>query len=170
MSTVCSPVVDKRVMAQLAPLLRYPHESLHSLPAFEAAAIPHDAEDALRDFLAEVSVLSLGEQKSLYTDTFDLAAVCSPYLGVHLFDEESRDRARLMVGLRMNGVEGPELPDHIAEVLTFASRFNDDDWGDLVELVLLPALARMEEILRPSANPYRHLIAAAAALCRGGPS
>jgi nitrate reductase assembly molybdenum cofactor insertion protein NarJ len=170
MSSVCTPVADKRVMAQLAPLLRYPHEPLHTLPAFETGAVPHDAEDALRDFLREISLLSLGQQQSLYTDTFDLAPVCSPYLGVHLFDEESRDRARLMVGLRMNGVEGPELPDHVAEVLGFASRFNEEDWGDLVELVLLPALTRMEEILRPSANPYRHLIAAAAALCRGGPS
>jgi nitrate reductase assembly molybdenum cofactor insertion protein NarJ len=170
MSAILSPVADKLVLAQLAPLLRYPHEALRSLPSFEGAAIPHDAEDGLRDFLSEIGLLSLGQQQSLYTDTFDLSPVCSPYLGVHLFDEESRDRARLMVGLRMNGVEGPELPDHIAEVFGCTSRFNDEDWGDLVELVLLPALTRMEEILRPTANPYRHLIAAATALCRGGPS
>lgn len=107
------------------------------------------------------------ELQSIYTSTFDLAPSCSPYLGTHLFGDESRDRARLMVGLRAAGIEGNELPDHIAEVLAFAPRFGEDEWNDLVVLVLEPALTKMDALLRATSNPYREVVAEALALCRG---
>jgi nitrate reductase assembly molybdenum cofactor insertion protein NarJ len=105
--------------------------------------------------------------QSIYTATFDLAPSCSPYLGTHLFGDDSRDRARLMVGLRAAGVAGEELPDHIAEVLAFAPRFSEEEWRELVPLVIEPALAKMDALLRETSNPYRNAVAEALALCRG---
>lgn len=61
-----------------------------------------------------------------------------------------------------------ELPDHIAEVLANARLFDDEEWRELEELVLRPALAKMEALLGATNNPYRHLVAAA--LSRGGTS
>ena len=115
------------------------------------------------------------ELQAVYTTTFDLGPSCSPYLGVHLFSEEGRDRARLMVGLKLAYRRGgklpsAELPDHISEVLAFAPHFGDEEWADLVRLVLIPALTKMNDILGPTSNPYRLAVAAAAALCRGGNS
>lgn len=107
------------------------------------------------------------ELQPVYTATFDLAPSCSPYLGTHLFGDDSRDRVRLMIGLRRAGMNGNELPDHVAEVLAFAPRFSEEEWRDLVPLVLEPALAKMDEILRDTANPYREVVAEALALCRG---
>jgi nitrate reductase assembly molybdenum cofactor insertion protein NarJ len=107
------------------------------------------------------------ELQSIYTATFDLAPSCSPYLGTHLFGDDSRDRARLMIGLRGAGVAGEELPDHVAEVLAFAPRFSEEEWRELVPLVLEPALAKMDALLRETSNPYRNAVAEALALCRG---
>jgi nitrate reductase assembly molybdenum cofactor insertion protein NarJ len=78
-----------------------------------------------------------------------------------------------MVGLRMSyrragDADAAELPDHVAEVMGFASRFDDEEWRDLVPLVLAPALAKMDALLRPTSNPYRHLIAAARQLSETG--
>ena len=105
--------------------------------------------------------------QAVYTTTFDLAPSCSPYLGTHLFADDSGDRARLMIGLRAAGVGGDELPDHIAEVLAHAPKFREEEWSELVPLVLVPALTRMDALLRETANPYRHAVAEALALCRG---
>ena len=111
------------------------------------------------------------ELAQIYTSTFDLAPSCSPYLGVHLFGDENPDRARLMVGLRLAyeraGIsEGEELPDHIANVLAFAAR-DSEEREELIQLVLAPALAKMNEILAPTSNPYRHVVAEALHLCGG---
>ena len=125
------------------------------------------AADALAKFAAEVEPLDPGAAQSTYTHTFDLAPSCSPYLGAHLFDEESRDRARLMVGLRMTyrragiDLDDRELPDHISLVLDCAPSFEEEEWCDLGRLILVPALKKMEEILRPTTNPWRHLFGAA---------
>ena len=119
-----------------------------------------------------MAVLDLGEQQMAYTSTFDVAPACSPYLGTHLFGDDMRDRSRLMVGLRMTYARGTEeeLPDHIAEVIDFADRYEEEEWGELRQLVLLPALTRMEEILAATSNPYRHLIRATRHLTEGSDS
>ena len=137
----------------LASLFRYPDTPL---------AIP----DTLEAFAAEMAELDLSEQQSTYTSTFDLAPSCTPYLGIHLFGDENPDRARLMVGLklaykRLGLAPTSELPDHVAEVLAFAERDDVEERDELRQFVLVPALTRMNDILSPTANPYRHLVAAA---------
>ena len=111
------------------------------------------------------------ELSTIYTSTFDLAPSCSPYVGVHLFGDENADRARLMVGLRLaykriGMSEGDEMPDHIANVLAFAAR-QPEERDDLMHMVLVPALRKMNEILAPTSNPYREVVAEALKACGG---
>ncbi len=187
----------------LAPLFRYPD-----------AAFPRHVDEArrvvpaLEAFARETATLDRASLEITYTSTFDLAPSCSPHLGAHLFGDDSRARARLMLGLqqaigtpasrselqqsagtpasrrlagrrprRPEGLGGEdaagpaagtaafhELPDHIAEVLANASAFDENEWRELEELVLLPALAKMNEILAATENPYRHLVTATQSL------
>lgn len=170
----------QRAFAAIAPLLRYPDAMTdeHVAAAFCAwadagtaargcATTAVRATEHLGRFALEIKALDLRERQALYTSTFDLAPSCSPYLGAHRFGDESPERARLMVGLRMRyGSErAAELPDHAAEVFAFARNFYEEEWNDLRELVVKPALDAMSAILSPTANPYRHLLAAARALC-----
>lgn len=142
----------RQKLAEVAPLLRYPER----LP--ESNGARH--LDAFFDAIASSDLASL---QSAYSATFDLAPACSPYLGDHVFGDEHRRRARLMAGLRARyGAGGGELPDHIAEVLSFAPHFRDDEWRDLASLVLAPALRKMNAALAESSTPYRHLVAAVA--------
>jgi nitrate reductase assembly molybdenum cofactor insertion protein NarJ len=140
----------------LAPLLRYPDDAYLARVETAQKDFPIDA------FREAIGGFAVAHLQAIYTNTFDLAPSCSPYLGIHLFGEEGRERAALMLGLRSCGVaaDGRELPDHLAEVLEHAGRFDGEEWTDLRELVLKPALARMEGLLASTPNPYRHLIAA----------
>jgi len=150
---------------RLAPLFRYPDRDLAQI----VVSVPE-----LRDFGSEIEKLPLSELQATYTATFDLAPSCSPYLGVHLFGDENRDRGRLMVGLRQSYERvsmrnDAELPDHIAEVFAFAEHAPPDEWRDLESLVIKPALQKMNDILATTANPYRHLINAALLQVNRGP-
>ncbi|MFZ2492456.1 MAG: hypothetical protein WA208_13320, partial [Thermoanaerobaculia bacterium] len=125
----------------------------------------------LDDFANAIGDLSASAREIAYTSTFDLAPSCSPYLGVQLFGDDSRDRARLMVGLRMTyktpaGGFGGELPDHLGVVLAFAPRFEEEEWADLVRLVLVPALEKMDPLLSETSNPFRHLVSTTRHLSR----
>ncbi|MGA7614440.1 MAG: nitrate reductase molybdenum cofactor assembly chaperone [Thermoanaerobaculia bacterium] len=159
----------------LSPLFRYPAEgyarALDFARVFETE-IDAAAGSALARFAAEIEPLSRGQLESTYTHTFDLAPSCSPYLGAHLFGDETPDRARLMVGLRMTyrnhgiDVDGRELPDHVAEVLEHARCFEGAEWFELGRLILIPALDRMTAILESTTNPYRHLLDATRRVAR----
>jgi nitrate reductase molybdenum cofactor assembly chaperone NarJ/NarW len=170
------PVVTREVFAALSLLFRYPDASY----AASAALLKHELREfepvcrCIAHFAEAINSLDLAELQSVYTSTFDLAPACSPYLGVHLFGDESRDRARLMSGLQMTyhkhgvSLQGRELPDHIAEVLGLAGAFGDEEWADFVRLVLGPALVSMDERLHATDNPFRHLPAAVRELIAEG--
>jgi len=169
MSGVAAPVAAgcREALRSLAPLFAWPGlagdgEAGH---AAELARADSGAARELGLFIKEICRLRLADREMLYTTTFDLAPSCSPYLGVHLFEEDNLARGRLMIGLRSSfvagGVDpGVELPDHIALVLAFATRYSGEEWPDLVRLILLPALERMERALAHTRNPYRHLVSA----------
>ncbi len=149
--------------AALAPLFRYPDENFR-LRLDEALR----AAPSIESFAKAIADLRLESLQAVYNSTFDLAPSCSPYLGSHLFGDEAPERARLMLGLRMKGAGSSELPDHVAEVLARADAFDDEEWLELRELILVPALAKMDALLRATVNPYRHLVAAV--LTEGGAS
>ncbi|MHB0971800.1 MAG: molecular chaperone TorD family protein [Thermoanaerobaculia bacterium] len=161
------PAIEARAaFASLAPLYRYPGRDVIDLAgrAWTAVRVADAAAaDVLERFVMNTAATPIGELQATYTSTFDLAPLCSPYLGDHLFESDESRRARLMLGLRasyhMHEIdEEMELPDHIAVVIRLASCCGEDEWEDLGTLVLLPALKSMESILAPTGNPYRHLV------------
>jgi len=146
-------------------------------PGTEALTAVAEARDALRTggWLQAAAALDrfveqareLGPDRLLETHgrTFELAPACVPYLSVHLFGENSFQRARLMAGLAEAHAgagfdPGPELPDHLAVVLRFAPRMDPEEWRELVRFCLLPALPAMARGLEGGDNPYRHALAA----------
>ena len=149
-------------LVALAPLFRYPDGAFKKHVEDARRVVP-----AVETFANATGDIGESALQCVYSATFDLAASCSPYLGSHIFGDESPARAGLMIGLRMKGIGQAELPDHVAEVLEHAAAFDDDEWRELRQLVLVPALAKMEALLSES-NPYRHLVAAA--LSEGGAS
>lgn len=174
MSGVTAPVASgcREALRSLAPLFAWPGLACDDEVGRAIGLARADAEAAreLELFTEEICRLPLADREILYTSTFDLAPSCSPYLGVHLFEEDNLARGRLMIGLRSSyvagGVDpGVELPDHIALVLAFATRYSQEEWPDLVSLILLPALERMDQALADTTNPYRHLVSATRRLC-----
>jgi nitrate reductase assembly molybdenum cofactor insertion protein NarJ len=109
----------------------------------------------------------LARQQVVYTETFDVAPLCSPYVGAHMFGDDSPARSRLLTTLRElqqtrhATASASELPDHLSELFAFAPCLREDEWTELRALLLLPALQKMNAILAGSENPYRHLISAA---------
>lgn len=174
MSTVAAVAVSREALAAIAPLYAFPDDKyLQHVDAARSlvAAADRRAARSLDEFAGSIRELTPSEREIAYTPTFDLAPSCSPYLGVQLFGDDSRDRARLMVGLRMSyrGAEngfGGELPDHLGVVLSFAMQFEDEEWADLVRLVLVPALEKMDPLLSHTSNPFRHLVSATRHLSR----
>jgi nitrate reductase assembly molybdenum cofactor insertion protein NarJ len=149
--------------AVLAPLFRYPDGTFHRRLDEARNAVP-DVEA----FASAVAGVQLDSLQALYTSTFDFAPSCSPYLGSHVFGDNTPERSRLLVGLRSRGAGSTELPDHVAEVLASAPSLPDDEWRELHQYIVVPALRKMDDLLRSTSNPYRHLIAAA--LSQGGES
>lgn len=175
------PGIDARAaFAALAPLFRYPGGDVIDVAGRAWTAVrvvDAAAADVLERFVMATASTPIGDMQATFTSTFDLAPLCSPYLGDHLFASDESRRARLMLGLRasyhMHEIdEEMELPDHISVVIRLASCCGDDEWDDLGTLVLLPSLKSMESILTPTGNPYRHLVTAtrrlAAAAFEGG--
>lgn len=122
----------------------------------------------MRRFFDEVSDLSLGEWEEVHTATLDLSPLFVPYVG-HVTWGENYRRGEFMADLKgsmaLNGIDlGGELPDHIEPILRYMALV-DEPLPDLVE-VLPDAVAEMQDTLAKAAgdNPYRHLLAATAAL------
>jgi nitrate reductase delta subunit len=170
----------RTAFAALAPLYRYPDRDVIDLAGRAWTAVrvvDAAAADIFERFVMATASTPIGELQATFTSTFDLAPMCSPYLGDHLFESDESRRARLMLGLRASYHiheidEEMELPDHVSVVIRLASCCGDDEWEDLGTLVLLPALKSMELVLALTANPYRHLVTATrrvvAAGFRGG--
>ncbi len=104
-----------------------------------------------------------------YVQTFDVMPQCSLYLSIHLFGEESFNRAELMAGLkgvyeRHHAFEMTELPDHLGVVLKQNALFEDDEWAELVSMCLLPAIPKMIGELEKRGNSYALILKAVQAL------
>jgi len=143
--------VQQRIFHLLAQILEYPRSDLtgavRECEALLSLEYPQAAGylQGLQDFVAETP---LGRQQEIYTLTFDLDAVCHPYVGHHLFGE-SYKRSAFMLGLKERyqnvGLEtGPEVADHLALLVRFLSLC--DDAGEtevIIHDALLPALKQM---------------------------
>lgn len=152
----------------VAMALRYPEPgALDRLGAAVATMSDDDTKHSMEKFVAAIRKLDLSEWEELHTDTVDLSPSFVPYVGHAVWGENYRrgafmaDLARAMseTGTSLDG----ELPDHLEPILRYLDTV-DDPIGDLVE-VLPMAIMRMTKELRDAdrKNPYRHVLAAAAA-------
>ena len=126
------------------------------------AAIP-DAHVHLKDFQNAIAEKSLGQLQEAYTNAFDLRPDCTPNLGYHLFGDDGRRGlflAELKGRMESRGIPpGVELPDHIALFLRYVDLADEEERLPVIEDCLLPAVARMVEVLSWSGNPYEHVLA-----------
>ncbi|MGE5620680.1 MAG: nitrate reductase molybdenum cofactor assembly chaperone [Sphingomonadaceae bacterium] len=167
----------RRLYGLLGELLEYPTPDLPARAAIcrrlLADCLP-EAASLLADFSAFVENTPLGDVEELYTATFDLAPLCSPYAGYQLAGEDDAKRTALMVRLqdlyRSAGFSpGGELPDHVAVLFRFLAVQGDAALQrDLVDDLLLPALRRMASLLEGK-NAYEGVIGAAALVLASDP-
>jgi nitrate reductase delta subunit len=160
-----------------ADLLEYPSPAL-ARQAQQAAAGATMAQAAtlLHGFQSFVEQASPAHLEELYTGTFDLQAVCYPYVGYHLFGDSYKRgmfMAQLNAGYREKGFStGKELPDHVAVILRFLASVPeaerngttapDDEFGQaLLGEGLIPALNKMARAFDDqSDNPYAGVLRA----------
>lgn len=149
-----------------AQMLEYP--AVSTLEALSGCAVSlaeecPDAAAALREFMAAASGKNLGAMQELYISAFDLRPDCTPNLGYHLFGDDSRRGvflAELKERMERAGVAvGVELPDYLPLILSYLD-VAEEERPVLIEDCLLPALARMAEILNGTGNPYQNVVRA----------
>jgi len=161
-------IPERKILEMFANLLDYPCGNEAGIAAALASALcsgPSNAATLLAEthsFLAETS----GERaEEIFTATFDLQAVCTPYVGFHLFGEGHKRRLFLS---GMNALyasrefeSGRELPDHIAVVLRFlADSAGEVEGREIVHDALIPALSKMLGRFGDAANPYGNVLRA----------
>lgn len=151
MVTMERTAVQQRVFHLMAQLLEYPQADLSPAVAeCRALLAPLSAEAAasLAHFHAFIAETPLAQQQEIYTITFDLDAVCHPYVGHHIFGETYK-RSSFMLGLKERyaryGVEtGSEVADHLALLVRFLAVCSDPAETDvIVRDALLPSLKQM---------------------------
>ena len=121
------------------------------------------------DTLAEFLRYPAGdvEMEELYTNTFDIHAICFLEVGYVLFGEDYK-RGHLLVKLqelhREFGVDcGSELADHLPNLLTLLPRLNNarpEEAEALVGKIILPALEKMLQGFAKGGNPYAEPLSA----------
>ena len=150
-----------------ADLLEYPSPALaRQAQQAVAGAAMAQAATLLHGFQSYVEQASPAHLEELYTGTFDLQAVCYPYVGYHLFGD-SYKRGMFMAQLngryRERGFSaGKELPDHVAVILRFLATAPNDEFGQaLLGEGLIPALDTMARAFDDqSDNPYAGVLRA----------
>jgi nitrate reductase molybdenum cofactor assembly chaperone NarJ/NarW len=160
--------IDKNIYNVLADILEYPTPEIAGEAdacAIALASVDGKAQGHFETFSKFCMTVPVSRIEELYTDTFDLQALCCPYVGFHLFGED-RGRSMFMVRLKehyraenhqMNG----ELPDHISVMLRFLSHAEpNNETMDLISYCLIPAMKNMVSLLK-GANPYREVLEAA---------
>jgi nitrate reductase delta subunit len=155
-------------LAQLGQMLGYPDEDffakLERLACSVRTAYPNSAKP-LKKFQDYCKDMTRADMEELYTRTFDLAAIASPYITGYIYGDENFDRGTLMATLSENyarlgfDMEG-ELPDHLALMLRFSSWLDEEALDELINYCLQKPVKEMCEQLRNCDNPYFFLLSA----------
>ena len=155
-------------LPHLGQLLYYPRQSYQAAVLLASISVSRNfpsVSKALGQFAKTCQTKSLQDLEEIYTSTFDLAAICSPYITGYIYGDESYDRGTLMaqfsaqydeIGFDTNG----ELPDHLALVLCYASWLDNEVLDELITYCLLEPVKAMVEKLKDSTNPYFNLLSA----------
>lgn len=142
---------QQRIFHLMARLLEYPREDLGGV-ADECVdllePLSREAAAAMAQFQKFIAETPLARQQEIYTITFDLDAVCHPYVGHHIFGETYK-RSSFMLGLKERYARydlelGSEVADHLALLVRFLSLCDDPTEVDvIVRDALLPSLRQM---------------------------
>lgn len=165
--------VTGRLYRLFAGLLEYPTPALAGQAQEVAALLPSCG--VLAGFCSFVEQTPPGRLEELYTATFDLQAMCYPYVGYHLFGDSYKRgmfMARLNQEYRERGFSaGSELPDHVAVVLRFLALGAEDEFSRaLLEEGLIPALDKMAQAFgQDGENPYRVVVQALSSVLEAEP-
>ncbi len=158
-----------RVYELFADILGYPTSGVRAETERVISLLAPISEDALgsmEKFLSIAEEMPLSRLEEVYTRTFDLQAVCVPYVGCHLFGEDPI-RGMFMVKLKElyrshDFRTGNELPDHVCLMLRFLSICRDaEDKQEMIDYCLIPSLRKMADGLGDSDNPYLWVLKAA---------
>ncbi len=161
------------IYALFADILDYPERSVaRSLGDCAAELEPEilEAYAHLKVFQDAIGDKSLRQLQELYTNAFDLRPDCTPNVGYHLFGDDARRGlflAELKGRMESRGMPlGVELPDHIALLLRYLDIAEEEERTIVIVDCLIPAVARMVEVLKPGGNPYEHALSALLSLLR----
>ena len=118
----------------------------------------------LKEFQGFLEKTPLGQMEEIYARTFDLQAICYPYVGYYLFGEDHW-RSLFMAGLKehynfFDFSAGQELPDHLSVMLRFLSQQNNGEREELISECILPALKKMVIGFEGKENPYTPVLQA----------
>jgi nitrate reductase molybdenum cofactor assembly chaperone NarJ/NarW len=159
---------ERELFRTFAALFRYPDADI-AARAREGEVLLAGARPAAAIFLGRFAAFAhstvAAKMQELYTSAFDLQALCAPYLGYQLCGEDAR-RGLFLMKLqelyRAHGFEaGRELPDHLAEVLSFLAQAPDcPERQALIEDGLRPATETMAGAFTEKENPYGRLMEA----------
>jgi nitrate reductase delta subunit len=160
--------INPQIYESLADLLEYPETGWEAQLEECRRLIAMENADAAIDFLRfyrDIAPLTLSGLQELYTRTFDLNPVCALEIGYHLFGENYK-RGELLANLRET--ESPysigqqnQLPDYLPVLLRLVVRLADEELRrSLISDCMLPALAKMNEEMSKSDNPYGDLLKA----------
>lgn len=157
-----------RLYELFADILAYPTSAIYD-QSRECISVLATIDDSvctqLQKFLRAAEEISLSRLEEVYTRTFDLQAVCIPYVGSYLFGEDPV-RGMFMVKLgelyrSLNVKWDGELPDHISVMLRFLSVSDGgEERRELVEYCLIPSVRKMVECFRENDNPYHGILKA----------
>ncbi len=154
-----------RLYELFSTILDYPDSQL-SERVDEAIALLSSlhgkASTLLAEFQTFLAKTPIGTMEEIYSRTFDLQAVCFPYVGYHLFGEDHR-RGLFMAGLKGDYKAnqfscGNELPDHLGVMLRFLANESHEGRDEMIDLCVIPALKKMVARLDGASNPYQKVL------------
>ena len=162
----------------LAELLDYPQDRealLHCLEGLsthlENCGLGSPA-NPFADFLREATLSRLQEE---YIANFDFNPARAPYLGHHLYGDNQKKGAYMIMVKQQFGLhgftpQGCELPDHLAVLLGFLAHLAEQGEHDFrrsfIEEQILPGLKKLVEgYAGQSGSPWLTLVRAAELLC-----
>src|SRR5579872_933450 len=132
------------IYSLFAGILDYPAQPIAQVVNDCSAELAIDCPEArqhLTAFLEGIAGKSLGQLQEIYTNAFDLRPDCTPNLGYHLFGDDGRRGlflAELKDRMESRGIQfGVELPDHIALILRYIQKV-EDECCVLIEDCMLP--------------------------------
>ena len=150
------------IYSAFAEVFDYPDRDLEDRLSEITADCP-EARASIVAFQAATGEKSTHQLQEIYINAFDLRPDCTPNLSYHLFGDDGRRGlflAELKGRMEAAGIAlGSELPDHLSLVLRYLDRVAEER-AALIEDCMLPALARVADILDATENPYKHAVRA----------